>query len=73
MQKTTCRICGGEYNNTDKNGIQYFHACPDITEKNGNSTPRPNKIDENLDTKETLKGREIMKQYLEKKAKENII
>jgi hypothetical protein len=30
MARYRCRVCGGEYNDTQTDGGQYFHACPPI-------------------------------------------
>jgi hypothetical protein len=59
--KLQCNSCGGTYQDTDKDGMNYFHACsPEIfttraVEVAGIITkaevraPRPNPRDENID------------------------
>ena len=73
MIKLKCTTCGGEYDRISNDGVIYFHACPDIIDKDGNEINQPNKIDENKNTKEIVKSVDIMKLISQWEEKENNI
>lgn len=58
MIKYKCKTCGGEYENVMQDGLQYYHACPQILDKDGIYIERPNKRDENAGIKLEGLGRE---------------
>jgi hypothetical protein len=60
MIKFKCKICGGEYINVCTDGLQYYHACPPITDKDEKTTERPNKRDENKKELIKVEEREII-------------
>lgn len=56
--KYICKICLGEYNDTCGDGLKYYHACPKLTDKDGNEVERKDKRDENKKELEMLDKRE---------------
>lgn len=52
-----CKTCGGEYDDVCEDGLAYYHACSDITDKDEKTAPRPDKRDENVAKKLEGKGR----------------
>lgn len=44
-----CKSCGGEYEPTQADGIQYFHACPPVWDAQASKyVERADKRDENV-------------------------
>ena len=60
MIKYKCKICLGEYMDTCTDGLQYYHACPPITDKDEKQIERPNKRDENKKELKKVEEREII-------------
>lgn len=56
--KYKCKTCEGTYNDTCDDGLQYYHACPEILEKEGKYVAYADARNENVGKKLEGKGRE---------------
>lgn len=51
-----CETCKGEYSKVCGDGLEYYHACPDIEDVDYKTKPITDKRDENIRKKLPGKG-----------------
>lgn len=61
MIKYQCNTCLGEYNDTNPDGLAYYHACPPELIAEDTYAERKDKRDENAGQRKEGKGRTLTK------------
>ena len=66
MTQYKCLTCSGTYYNPQKDGLEYYHACPPVLVEVDKYEERPDKRDENIGVKLAGKGRDEVKAEIDK-------